>query len=131
MSTSHETRYHKVRTHYLRQNASVRHVCKYHCLRQVYLLAHDSIRKRGNNNDKHRLHFIFFGWDGGCSTLYFSYNMVITKINHVLIDDDVIANHTHQDSQLHNWHTVILQRLLRRLRHNSYSGMLVNIAIFV
>lgn len=95
------------RTHYLHQNASVRHVCKYHCLRQVYLLAHDSIRKRGNNNEKYRLHFIFFGWDRRCSTLYFSYNMVKTKINHILIDDDLIANHTHQDSHYTNCTTGI------------------------
>jgi hypothetical protein len=90
------------RTRYSRQNASVRHVCKYHCLRQVYLLPHDSIRKRHINNDKHMLHVVFFGWDGGCSTLYFSCNMVKTKINHVLIDNDVIANQTHYDSHYKN-----------------------------
>jgi hypothetical protein len=80
------------RTNFLRQNASVRHVCKYHCLRQVHILAHDGIRKRGNN-DKHKLHFIFCGWD----VLFMQYDK--TKINHVLTDN---ANYTHQDSHYAN-----------------------------
>ena len=96
------------RTHYLRQNPSVRHVCTYHCLRQVYLLAHDSNRNRGKN-DKHKQHFIFFGWDWGCSTLYFSCNMVKNKNQSCFDWWRYRQPHTPRLTlhKLHNWHTVI------------------------